>query len=168
MDVMTPVKLSELIEPIEFDSDEHDSYVDLQNGSVVRLAQSSLSAIEEGEEGGGEGLEDWEKEEVETARAIEEDPGKRFLNAPGKFDFDEYRQLERFIQTVDDAQAAEQLWRAIKGSGAFRHFKNTAARPGLLESWFQYRDTVISEFIFDWAEIHHIPLVDDLKSKRGK
>jgi hypothetical protein len=37
---MKPVKLSELIEAVEFDSDEFGNWVDLQNGNVVRLAHS--------------------------------------------------------------------------------------------------------------------------------
>jgi hypothetical protein len=39
---MKPVKLTELIDALEFDSDEYGNWVDLQNGSVVRLAHSLL------------------------------------------------------------------------------------------------------------------------------
>jgi hypothetical protein len=45
--------------------------------------------------------------------------------------------MERFICTVADGQAADQLWRAIKGKGAFRYFKDTAHRLDLLKQWFQ-------------------------------
>ena len=158
---MKPVKLSELIEALEFNSDEHGNWVDLQNGSVVRLAHSLISAIEEGDEGALESMADWEKEEAEIAKAIVGDSGERFINAPSKFDFDEYRQMERFIGTVADAEAAEQLWRAIKGKGAFRYFKDTASRLGLLKQWYQYRDEAMKEFVRDWAEAHRIPVVDD-------
>ena len=41
---MKPVKLSDLIEVLEFDSDEFGNWVDLQTGSVVRLAHSLRSA----------------------------------------------------------------------------------------------------------------------------
>jgi hypothetical protein len=109
---MKPVKLSELIEALEFDSDEFGNWVDLQTGSVVRLAHSLISAVDEGDEEALETLADWEKEEVEIARAIVADSGERFVAAPAKFDFNEYRQMERFIGTVEDSAAAEQLWRA--------------------------------------------------------
>lgn len=55
---------------------------------------------------------------------------------------------------------AEQLWRAIKGKGAFRHFKVTANRLGLPEQWYQHRDSAVKEFIVGWAEAHNIPLED--------
>ena len=158
---MKPTKLSELVEALEFDSDEYGNRVDLQTGSVVRLAHSLVSAVEEGDEDALEDLADWEKEEVEIAKAVVADSGERFVDAPDKFDFDEYRHMERFIGTVENAEAAEQLWRAIKGKGAFRHFKDTASRLGLLKQWYQYRDEAMREFVRDWAEAHQVPFVDD-------
>jgi hypothetical protein len=158
---MKPVKISDLIQVLEFDSDEYGNWVDLQTGSVVRLAHSLISAIEEGDEEALESMADWEKEEVEIAKVIVADSGERFVGAPDKFDFHEYRQMERFIGTVEDSAAAEQLWRAIKGDGAFRYFKDTASRLGVLKEWYHYRDNAIKEFVRDWAEAHQIPIVDD-------
>jgi len=158
---MKPVKISDLIQVLEFDSDEYGNWVDLQTGSVVRLAHSLISAIEEGDEEALESMADWEKEEVEIAKVIVADSGERFVDAPDKFDFHEYRQMERFIGTVEDSAAAEQLWRAIKGDGAFRYFKDTASRLGVLKEWYHYRDNAIKEFVRDWAEAHQIPIVDD-------
>jgi hypothetical protein len=157
---MKPVQLSELIEALEFVSDEYGSWVDLQTGTVVRLAHSLISAVEEGDDDTLESLAEWEKEEVEIARSVVDAAGERFVSMPDKFDFHEYRQMERFIETVDDSAAAEQLWRAIKGQGAFRYFKDTASRLGLLKQWYQHRDEAMKEFVRDWAEAHQIPIVD--------
>ena len=155
---MKPVKLSELIDDLDFESDEYGSWVDLENGRVVRVSHSLISAIEEGDED-AESL--GEEEEIGIAKAVVADSGERFVEAPGKFEFHEYRQMERFIGTVEDSAAAEELWRAIKGKGAFRYFKDTARRLGLLEQWYQYRDSAMKEFVRDWAEAHQIPIVDD-------
>ena len=84
---------------------------------------------------------------------------------PSKFDFDEYRQMERFIGTLEDSAAAEELWRAVKGKGAFRYFKDTANRLGLLKQWYRYRDEAMKEFVSDWAEANKIPIVDDTLQK---
>ena len=122
--------------------------------------------MEEGNEDELSDLPDWQKEEVETARAIVEDSGERFVDAPDKFVFHEYRHMERFIGTVEDREAAEQLWRAIKGKGAFRYFKDTASRLGLLEQWYRYRDDAMKEFVIDWAEAHRVPYDDDIKNRK--
>lgn len=164
---MKPVKLSELIEALEFDSDEYVDMVDLESCLVVRLPNSLLRAVEEGDEDALDGLADWEKEEVEIARAMVADSGERFVEGPGKFGFDEYRQMERFIQTLQDTAVAEELWRAIKGKGAFRYFKDTASRLGLLKEWYRYRDEAMKDYVRNWAEAHKIPCEDDLKDQNA-
>ena len=162
---MKAIKLSELIEALEFNSDEHVTKVDLQNGCTVTVDRSVLSAVEESDEKSLGGLPDWQKGEVEVARAIVADSGERFVEAPDKFDFHEYGQMERFIGTVEDAEAAEQLWRAIKGKGAFRYFKDTASRLGLLKQWYRYREDAMKEFVVAGAEAQEVPFEDDVKPK---
>ncbi len=163
---MKPVKLSELIQALEFDSDEYGNWVDLQTGSVVCVERSLISAVEENDDDALESMAAWEKQGVEIAKAMVENSGERFVDVPSKFDFHEYRHMERFIGTVEDSAAAEQLWRAIKGQGAFRCFKDTAHRLGLLKQWYAYRDNAMKEFVRDWAEAHQIPVVDDTPPKR--
>jgi hypothetical protein len=163
---MNPIKLSELTDVLEFDTDEHVNLVDLQNGRVVSVERSVLSAAEEGDEDSLGSVPEWQKEEVEMARAKAADSGERFVDAPDKFDFHEYRHMERFIGTVQDDNAVDQLWRAIKGKGAFRYFKDTAHRLGLLEQWYRYREEAMKEFVVAWAEVNHIPIVDDTQNRR--
>ena len=157
----SPARLSDLIEALEFESPEHTTLLDRQTGRIVSVEHHVMRAVEEGDEERLKELADWQKEEVEMARAILEDDKDRFIEAPNKFDFHEYRHMERFIGTVDDAEAAEQLWRAIKGKGAFRYFKDTAHRLGLLDRWYRYREAVMKEFVIEWAEANQVPFVDD-------
>ena len=160
---MKPVKLSELIEALEFDFEETRTFVDLEDGCVVTVQKSVLSDVEKGDEEALSDVPDWQKDEVEIARAIVADSGKRFVTPPDKYEFHEYRQMERFIGTVRNSEAADQLWQAIKGKGAFRYFKDTADRLGLLNQWFQYRDDAMKEFVVDWAADNNVPYEDDVK-----
>lgn len=146
---------------LEMPSEETCLCYDRQTGQIVGVARSVLEAAERGD--GEKTLErpEWEQEEVDLARAIAQDDGSRFLDAPDKFDFHEYRHMERFIGTVPDEHTAAQLWRAIKGKGAFRYFKDTVHRLGLQDEWYRYRDRAMKEFVIEWAETNHVPFVDD-------
>jgi hypothetical protein len=165
---MKPVKLSELIDCLEMESEERVEYVDLQEGRVVSVEDWILRALEEEDEDVLADVPGWQKAEVEDARAIAKDTGERFVGAPDKFDFHEYRHMERFIQTVENKEEAEQLWRVIKGKGAFRYFKDTAARLGLLVRWYAYRSEAMKEHAEDWAKANQVPYVDDLKDRSAK
>ncbi len=154
-------KLSELIEALEFESEESVTRFDRQTGRIVSVDRHILSAFEEGEEDKLGDLPDWQKEQLEIARAVAGDEGERFIDPPDKFDFHEYHQMERFIGTVENTQAAEELWRAIKGKGAFRFFKDTASRLGLLDQWYQYRDAAVKEHVLAWAEASEVTVEDD-------
>lgn len=147
-----PVKLYDLTDALEMDSETIGSWLDRKTGEVVIVESEVMDAVEAEEE---DDLLDWQKEELVVARAIHAgDP--RYLALPTKFDFHEYRYMEKFIETVPDADKAGQLWRAIKGKGAFRHFKDTAHRLDVIEDWYRYRDDAMNEFMLRWAEVNEI------------
>jgi len=159
----SPAKLSDLMDALLFESEETVTQYDRETGRMVMVERSVLSAIEEGDEESLSDLRDWQKEQVEIARAIAADSGERFIAPPDKFDFHEYRHMERFIGRVENGEHAEQLWRAIKGKGAFRYFKDTASRLGLLDQWYRYRDDAMKQFVLEWAEANNVPCEDDMK-----
>lgn len=110
-----PVKLMDLTDALEMTSEESGSWLDRQTGQVVVVDNDVMQAVESTEDDEKpDDLADWQEEQVPAARAISAgDP--RYLALPDKFDFHEYRHMEKFIGTVTDADQADQLWRAIKG-----------------------------------------------------
>jgi hypothetical protein len=159
-------KLSDLIGALEFDSPERRAYFDRQKGEIVSVERTILGAFEDGDEERFAHVPDWQKDEVEVARTIADDDGQRFIDAPDPHEFHEYRHMERFIGSLSDPQAADQLWRAIKGRGAFRYFKDTLYRLGLQDQWYQYRDEARKRFVIAWAEANNVAYEDDLGGQR--
>ena len=72
---MKPVKLSELISAIEGQSEENVTRVDLKTGEVVMVDEFVLHALEEDDEEALSDLADWQKPELEIARAMVSDSG---------------------------------------------------------------------------------------------
>ena len=154
---MTPmVKLTDLIDALEMESEEWGSWLDRHTGQIVAIETDVIHAVEAvGEDVVAEKINAGTDEELGAARAIcAGDP--RYLALPTQFDFHEYRSMEKFIGAVADAGKADQLWRAIKGKGAFRHFKDTAHRLDLIKDWYRYRDDAMNEFMLRWAEVNQV------------
>ena len=160
------VKLSELVEAVDWVSEDQQPLIDLESGHVVFVDSYLTGLLEEGDEEALAELPDWQQEGLEIARAVLADTGRRFMAVPDRFDFHEYRQMERFIGTVEDTGAAEALRRAIKGRGAFGRFKDAAARLDLLERWFRYRDDALRDFVRDWAEVKGLAFEDDTGDRK--
>ena len=161
-----PAKLSDLTDALEFESMDRRIYFDRHTGRIVSVSDSILSAVEEGQNEALKRLPDWQKEEVETARAIVNHSGDRFIDPPGKFEFNEHRHMEQFIGTLPHAETVEQLRRAIQGHGAFRQFRDTLRRLGVQDQWSGYCDTAKKEFVIGWAEANNVPYDDDLKDRK--
>lgn len=150
--------LTDLVDSLELQCDDFRVYFDRQAGKIVSVEQAVLSAVEEGEE---DELLDWQQDEVEIARAITEDKNDRFIEPPDQFEFDEYRQLQRFINTVHDERMATELTRAIRGKGAFGRFKDTVYSFGIQDNWFEFRTKAMKEFVIAWADLNNVSFVDD-------
>lgn len=148
------VKLSELVDALDLPN-EWGAWVDRETGRVVTLSPEEQVMDDDADtESEVAWLDDQDRM---VARAIAAaDP--RYLAVPDRFDFHEYRHLEQFVAGIEHAGVADQLWRAIKGKGAFRHFKQTAHRLGLLDHWYGYRQHAMEEFLANWAKVQGVPL----------
>ena len=152
----TAVKLSDLTDSLDMASEEIGTWLDRETGQVITVDNDVIAAVESVEgDAMPDDLEDWQEDQVPAARGICAGD-KRYLALPDKFDFHEYRYMERFVGTFTDPRIADQLWSAIKGKGAFRHFKDTAHRLGVIDDWYRYREEAMNQFMLDWAEANGV------------
>lgn len=141
------VKLRDLIDTIEFYSEESQSFIDLRANQICIISESALSYAEDGYED----YPDWQKEEVEYAKAYLEDE-KNFILLPSQQDADEFSMMEGFISEVSSESDQEHLFRALQGKGAFRRFKDSVITLGIENSWYQFRDERYKQFALEWCD----------------
>ncbi|MFC1522860.1 UPF0158 family protein [Elusimicrobiota bacterium] len=163
-----PAKLSDLIQTFEIETDtgEYHCYFDRKTGQVVLVDDTVYRHVEESDDEALEDVPEWQKEQIEIARAVLSDNEKRFISPPDKFDFHEYRHMERFIASLPDRSAADALFYAIKGRGAFRRFKDMLDQMGILDQWFKYREEAMKRYVIEWAEDKNVPYEDDTGSSK--
>ncbi len=116
------VDLEQLADLLEGDPMHVGGVVDLRTGEV--WPQSSIEYLREG------------GDDIDAPDF--EDPD-RCLWVHGEGSRDGYRDMVRFIDTVDDGDRADRLGIAVQGRGAFRRFKDVLARwPGELDRWYEF------------------------------
>ena len=144
------VQLKDILEGMEFQSDEVTAYLHRPTGRVLAVSDEALLAAEE-----GAGADEVEEFELADARGILEG-GDDYLALPDRFEIDEYRMMERFAAGVAESAAQAELGDALRGRGAFRRFKDAVRRLGLAEKWYAYRDRGYEDVARAWCETNGI------------
>lgn len=147
------VKIDDIIDAVDFDSDMSESYLNTKTEQVCMFTDEELLAAEKGVD-----LSDsaeWYREAVASAKHYLENQDD-YLSLPEKYDFNEYRIIEKFIARVVIPKQSEMLSRSIHGKGAFRRFKTELEKLGLLDEWHKYRGQKLREFVEFWCKENKI------------
>jgi len=115
----------------ERNSPDLQSYIDRDAGDVVVVV-------------------DGMPEDDESRRRVAESP-ERYIRIEPASSREQYRWMERFVVSVQDADLRERLLLAIDGKGAFRRFKDVLlSYPVERERWFNYRADLLHHHINEW------------------
>jgi len=126
----------------EHNAPETHSYLDLHTGQVLTIVDSR-------------------PEDDEKRRQIRTTTG-RYVHLDPASSREQYRWMERFVQSVEDPSLSERLVLAIDGKGAFRRFKDVLlSYPVERDRWFQYRSNLLHIYINGWLTAHDFELGEE-------
>ncbi len=157
------VRLEDIVNAMEI-PDHWQAYLDPETGEVVTVTDEDEMLLEK-EDLGTDDLPEWQRESLESIRAIL-DSG-RALALPDAFDIHEWDLMRRFAYLVEDPDQSAELLNAIHGRGAFRLFKMTTDRMGLREEWYRFRDEAVRQIARDWLMAHDIPFEEGKSREPG-
>lgn len=145
---MMKLDLKKIVEGIEFQGDESQSYLKISSGEVVLFTDEAIAAAESDEDLSVHA--EWYRVAIEQARELlnnEDD----CIPLPSKFEFHEYSVMEGFILSLPVEEQRDELLSLINGKGAFARFKQGLERFLLQEKWYQYRDQALAELAKSWC-----------------
>jgi hypothetical protein len=151
------VKLSDIIDGLESQSDDSASFLNVRTGEVVLMTDYAMLAAEDDEP--LEDVPDWERDLVTIAREIIAETGQ-YIQLPTKYDIDEYGMMENFCMSLDKREIGDLLYDLISGSGAFRRFKDAIYKYGVEDEWYTYRDNAMKEIVIEWCQDNNIEFED--------
>jgi hypothetical protein len=123
-------------------------------GDILEVDEGLLGLLEDGEDMG-----DHAPHHVPNVGKLLEHR-EEYLRLPDD-DVNAYGQMERFICELP-IRYQDDLERAIRGKGAFRRFKDTAARLGVLNEWYRYLAAAYRREARAWCEANGIVWWKDL------
>jgi Uncharacterised protein family (UPF0158) len=167
------VSLRDLVDELQMLPNEGTAYLNKVTGKIITVTEDMVAMVEmdseleeELEDGiDNNGVEDPDPDletqylqEVKRILASDAD----YLELPSRFDIHEYEIIERFCLSIPDGKVSDVLLRKIRGSGAFRRFKDTIYQYGIENDWFRYRDEAYKEIAIAWLESKDIAYSDDM------
>jgi len=158
------VSLRNVIDQLDTMSDEHSVYLNIRTGELVMIFDEEVRAIED--ERSLQGPPEWQRDMIEETRTVL--ASEDYLPLPSRFDIHDYAIMERFCNAIDDEELKRDLIYQIRGSGAFRRFKDAIQRHDIADDWYRYRERALEEIAIDWLEAHGIAYTkDDAADQRG-
>ena len=129
------VKLSEVIDALDFTNDEIEYYYNCDTEEIF------MSNIGE--------FEDLTEDELDELF-------EKSIMLPTRYDINEYEMMEDFAETISDTRLQNQLYISLNGSGAFRRFKDTCINFDIINDWYKFRDERYKEIAIDWCKENNI------------
>jgi len=124
---------------------------------VVSISDEEMQAAEDDEP--IEDFPDWQQDLVRVAKEIVDETGN-YIDLPTKFDIDEYSIMEKFCLSLNDSEMSDTLYSSIKGSGAFRRFKDAVHEYDIADDWYKYRNDALKEIAIEWCQENNIEFED--------
>lgn len=149
---MRAVYLQDIVDELEMLSDRSRAFVNRQTGEVYTISEDDMAWLETDDIPSGP---EWQRQAIAKAREV--DRSEDWLILPSKFEIHEYAIMEAFCWQVSDDESRNELLYAIRGSGAFRHFKAAIRRLDMQDDWHQFRNDALEKIAREWLEHHQIP-----------
>jgi len=154
------VSLRRIVEELGVLPEEATLYLDRESGQLYALGDEEAALVEDGR---GDELPDWLRDELPTIREVLD--SDRWLSLPTRFDVHEWAIMDEFGRSVADPELAEELVAAIHGRGAFRAFKAAVHRRRVEQEWYRFRDAALADIAAQWLDVHGIAYARDLDER---
>ena len=125
------VTLSKIIEGLEMVDNEIDCYYNPENDEIF------LSNIGE--------YENLNEDELDGLF-------EKSIILPTQYEINEYQIMVDFIDTINDLEIRNNLYRLIQGKGAFRRFKDYCFEVNIIQDWYNYREEKYKEIAINWCK----------------
>lgn len=152
--MVVKVKMSDVVDALELNSDESRSFLNMKTGEVVTLTTEDIAMASLG--GNIDDMPKWQRYFIQIARDIENNVDT-YVELPGKYEINEYGIMERFCYSLPES-ISDKLCALITGKGAFRRFKDSLERYRLEDRWKAYHENALKELALSWIKDHNLEI----------
>jgi len=132
--------------------DDWTGYVNRNTGEVYSVSNADVSILEE--DCDTDLFPQWQRDELPKIREVLEDDA--WVTLPSKFDVHEWATMNDFSLSIVEEELRDELLHCIRGKGAFRFFKKTIGRHGIVDQWLHFKKEALKRIVSNWLDAHDI------------
>ena len=85
--------------------------------------------------------------------------GKKYVEIPGVMSYEAFRDMEHFVQTIEDPKMRRRLEKILDGKGPFQQFvKYLSNHPEEKARWEKYKKDCIKKRALEWLKENNLSL----------
>lgn len=153
------VSLRNFVDEMQIGSDGLHAYLNQVTGELVTISDDDIEVVQSGEDWAD--YQDWQQSIFQNIAEILS-PASEYLELPSKFEINEYEIMRDFCLSIANEEDSDLFLAAIRGSGAFRRFKDLIYRYGIEQDWFKFRDDAYKKVAVSWLESNGFDYTDDM------
>lgn len=151
------VKLDEVINALELQDNDDKAFYSKLTGEIFIINEEEYNAAEEN--GDITSFPEWQREFIQGAIDVIENE-ENYIMLPSKYCIDEYNIMEEFCLSIDESNIRDDLYYSIKGSGAFKRFRDKIERYDIENDWYKYTDEALKQIAIEWCKEKNINYID--------
>ena len=146
------IKLNIIIQEMDSQSNEMSAFFNKKTKEIVFLSDDEFRMAEDEEP--IEELPEWLQCQIEIAEEIL--CGDNWISLPSKFEIHEYNIMEEFCLSIKDEKLSDIMYDSIKGSGAFRRFRDNIQKYNIENDWYKFKKKAMEDIAIEWCEGNNI------------
>ena len=156
------VSLLDFFDTLEELTTESRGYLNKVTGELLTVANEDMSVVEDDEDWSE--YPEWQQEIFEKAKEVYE--SDEYMEILRKHEINDYGIMEDFSLSYPNERISSFLNRSIRGSGAFRRFRETLDHFDIEEEWYAFRNEAYKQIAIRWLEANDFAYVDDFIRRR--
>ena len=137
------IDLNQIMEAFDMHSDEITYYLNIETGNIAMYSNISGGFDENGNE-------------IKDRDSFYD---KKYKEIPGTFTYEAFKDVERFIETIEDDRLKQELELSPQVKSSVPHFKNILSYyPKERDRWLQFKEEQVRERIQNWLDKYDIEI----------
>ena len=120
------------------------------------VTEEDAEHVESGEP--DESLPEWRQDHLPKVREVLS--SEAFIPLPPSSEFEPYKVMERFCESMQAPALRAELLTAIRGQGAFRRFKHAIHAQDIATEWYEFRNEAVRVIAADFLISEEIRFTD--------